>query len=133
MHLPSLCLQILKAWKSTLLKILIGIHSPSSSSALVGVFFYTEVGRYPLSLHHISFPLRKFFNHNHGFKIFSKLDLRGAYNLNRICTGDECKTIFNTRDGRNEQLVMPFGLCNVPTVFHLLVNDIFRELLCTLE
>jgi hypothetical protein len=60
-------------------------------------------------------------------KIFTKLDLRGAYNLLRIRPDDEWKTTFRTCYGHFEYMVMPFGLTNTPVVFQHLMNDIFRE------
>jgi hypothetical protein len=60
-------------------------------------------------------------------KIFTKLDLRGAYNLLRIRPGDEWKTTFRTCYGHFEYTVMPFGLTNAPVIFQHLTNDIFRE------
>jgi hypothetical protein len=62
-------------------------------------------------------------------KIYTKLDLRGAYNLVRIKEGDEWKTAFQTRYEHFEYNVMPFGLTNAPTVFQHLMNDVFREFL----
>ena len=50
-------------------------------------------------------------------KIFTKIDLRGAYNLVRFKEGDEWKTVFRTRYGHFEYNVMPFGLTNAPVVF----------------
>ena len=62
-------------------------------------------------------------------RVFSKIDLRGAYNLVRIKPGDEWKTAFRTRYGHFEYKVMPFGLTNAPAVFQHMMNHIFREYL----
>lgn len=62
-------------------------------------------------------------------KVFTKIDLSGAYNLVRIWSGDEWKTAFRTRYGHFKYRVMPFGLTNGPAVFQHMINDIFREYL----
>ena len=62
-------------------------------------------------------------------KIFTTLDLRGAYNLLRIKPGDEWKTAFRTKFGHFEYKVMPFGLTNAPAIFQHMMNDIFRDYL----
>jgi hypothetical protein len=59
-------------------------------------------------------------------KIFTKLDLRGAYNLIRIKEGDEFKTAFRTRYGQFEYLVIPFGLTNAPATFQAYMDDCLR-------
>jgi hypothetical protein len=62
-------------------------------------------------------------------KYFTKLDMRGAYNLLRIAKGDEWKTAFRCRYGHFEYQVMPFGLMNAPGSFQAFVNDTLRDYL----
>lgn len=57
--------------------------------------------------------------------IYTKLDLRSAYNLIRIKEGDEWKTAFLTTRGHYEYQVMPYGLANSPAVFQSFINEIF--------
>ncbi len=64
-----------------------------------------------------------------GARIFSKLDLRSAYNLVRIWEDDEWKTAFITPAGHYEYRVMPYGLSNSPSVFQSFMNEVFREFL----
>ena len=58
-------------------------------------------------------------------KIFTKIDLKDAYNLVQVKEGDEWKTTFRIRYGHFEYLVMPFGLTNALVVFQHIMNDIF--------
>ncbi|KAI2645437.1 Transposon Tf2-6 polyprotein [Labeo rohita] len=62
-------------------------------------------------------------------KIFTKLDLRSAYNLVRIREGDEWKTAFVTPTGHYEYLVMPYGLVNAPSIFQNFIHEVLREFL----
>ncbi|KAJ1045058.1 hypothetical protein NDA10_006664 [Ustilago hordei] len=58
-------------------------------------------------------------------RIYTKLDLRAAYNLIWIAKGDEWKTAFGTQLGLYEYLVMPFGLANALAHFRSFINVIF--------
>jgi transposase InsO family protein len=60
---------------------------------------------------------------------FTKLDVRGAYNLIRMGEGEEWKTAFRTRYGLFESLVMPFGLTNAPADFQRFINDVLAPFL----
>lgn len=120
----------------------VGLIRPSSSPAGAGFFFVdkkdgslrqcidysplnniTLKNRYPLPLISSAFELLQ------TATIFTKLYLRNAYHLIRIREGEEWKTGFNTPSGHYEYLVMPFGLCNAPSVFQNFVNEVLREFL----
>ncbi|KAK3513952.1 hypothetical protein QTP70_032803, partial [Hemibagrus guttatus] len=64
-----------------------------------------------------------------GATVFTKLDLRSAYNLVHIKEGDKCKTAFHTSSGHFEYLVKPYGLTNALAVFQSLINKVFRDIL----
>ncbi len=62
-------------------------------------------------------------------KVFTKLDLRRAYNLIHVKQGDEWKTAFRTRYRHFEYLAMPFSLTNAPATFQAFINYVLREYL----
>ncbi|MBW0506965.1 hypothetical protein O181_046680 [Austropuccinia psidii MF-1] len=83
----------------------------------------TRKNRYPVP------PMNQLLTVLNGSTIFSKIDMRGAYNLLRIKEGDEHLTAFRTKYGSYEYLVMPFGPTNPPASSQNLVNDILADFL----
>jgi hypothetical protein len=83
----------------------------------------TIKNRYPLPL------INELLDRLSHARVFTKLDIRNAYNRIRIASGDEWKTAFRTRYGHFEYLVMPFGLTNAPASFQSLINNTLREYL----
>ena len=60
---------------------------------------------------------------------FTKLDVRGAYNLFRMAEREGWKTAFQTHYGLFESLLMPFGLTNMPADFQRFINEILAPFL----
>uniref|UniRef100_A0A3B3SGE7 ribonuclease H n=1 Tax=Paramormyrops kingsleyae TaxID=1676925 RepID=A0A3B3SGE7_9TELE len=60
---------------------------------------------------------------------FTKLDLRSAYNLIRICQGDKWKTSFVTSTGQFKYCVMPYGLANSSSIFQSFMYTVFQGMI----
>ena len=62
-------------------------------------------------------------------KIFTKLDIRQAFNRIRMDPASEELTTFRTRYGSYKYKVLPFGLCNGPATFQRYINEVLYDLL----
>ena len=62
-------------------------------------------------------------------KIFTKLDIRQAFNRIRMDPASEEYTTFRTRYGMYKSKVLPFGLCNGPATYQRYMNDVLFEYL----
>lgn len=82
---------------------------------------FTIKNRYPLPL------IQELIDKLRYAKVFTKLDVRWGYNNVRIKEGDEWKATFRTNRGLFEPTVMFFGLCNSPSTFQRMMNDILRD------
>ena len=69
------------------------------------------------------------FDQIHETMIFSKIDLRYGYHQVRIKYEDIFKTVFRTRYGHHEFVVMPFGITSTPSYFMCLKNNVLSNYL----
>ena len=63
--------------------------------------------------------------------IFTSLDLRWGYNNVHIRESDEEKAAFITHRRLYEPMVMTFSLCNAPSTFQAMMNEVLKEEIAT--
>ena len=83
---------------------------------------HTVKNNYPLPL------IVQLVNKLQGTKMFTKIDLRWGYNSICIKEGDKWKAALIRHHSAFKSLVMFFGLCNSPSTFQTMMNEIFADM-----
>lgn len=118
-----------------------GFIRPSSSAAASPVLFVKKANgslRLCVDYHGLnnitkrnSYPqlplVNDLLNVIRGATIFSKLDLKSAFNLLRVAPSNEWKTAFCTNEGLFKYLVMPFGLTNAPAAWQSFMQWVLHK------
>ena len=82
----------------------------------------TEIDHYPLPL------LQDITTMISGSKIFSKIDLKDAFNEIPVIPSQRYLKAFKCKFGVFEYNLMPFGLCNAPLVFQRMIDTVLGPL-----
>ena len=83
---------------------------------------HTVKNNYPLLL------IMQLVNKLQETKMFTKMDLSWGYNNICIKEGDEWKAAFICHCSAFEPMVMFFELCNSPSTFQMMINEIFADM-----
>ncbi|KAF3657764.1 Protein transport protein-like [Capsicum annuum] len=90
---------------------------------------YRQLNKVTVKNKYLLQRINDLFDQLQGASYFSKIDLRSGYHQLKVRECDIPKTIFRTRYGHFEFLVLSFGLNNAPAAFMDLMNRVFRPYL----
>lgn len=85
----------------------------------------TKTDHYPLPL------LQDIVSMITGCSVFSKIDLKDAFNQIPVVPADRNLTAFKCKFGIYEYKVMPFGLKNAPSTFQQMIDQVLNPILGT--
>ena len=89
------------------------------------VYDYWYLNKHMIKNNYSLLLIAQLVNKLQGAKLFTKMDLRWGYNNVHIKENDEWKAAFTCFHGSFEPLIMYFRLCNLPTTFQAMINEIF--------
>ena len=91
--------------------------------------YYKKLNRVTIRNQYPLPRIDELFDQLQGSRVYSKIDLRSRYHQLRVQESDVPKTVFRTRYGHYEFLVMLFGLTNALAAFMDLMNRVFQSYL----
>ena len=91
--------------------------------------YYKKLNRVTIRNQYPLPRIDELFDQLQGSREYSKIDLRSRYHQLRVQESDVPKTVFRTRYGHYEFLVMLFGLTNALAAFMDLMNRVFQSYL----
>jgi hypothetical protein len=102
-------------------------HPKQGTSKLQGIQDYRRLNEITVKDQYLLPLISEVVRNVQGSLIYSKMDLQWGFNNIRIREGDEKKAAFITPMGLFELTVMQFGLCNAPSTFQRMVNEVLAE------
>ncbi|CAI7776492.1 unnamed protein product [Closterium sp. NIES-54] len=105
------------------------LFTPKKAGGLRMCIDYRALNRVTIKSRYLILRADDLLDQLRGARFFSNIDLRGGYHQIRVFVDDCSKTATRTRYGSYEYTVMSFELTNVPSMFQLTINGIFRDMM----
>jgi hypothetical protein len=97
------------------------------TSELRGIQDYQKLNEITIKDRYLLLLISEVIQNVQGSAVYMKMDLRWGFNNIHIREGDERKVAFITPMGLFEPTVMQFGLCNAPSTFQCMVDEVLAE------